>query len=218
MRLFWCVLALFGLMGCEQVSERVTDGLSQISSGPDETAAGIRTLSLLDGSVRVRGADGYCVDQGASDARRGFAVLAGCALLSDEAAVMPQLDGLITVQFGAPDTASVNGNEPQFAAFLETESGAGLLSSVGDAAGISDVAVVSDRSGVMVHFTDAAGSGIEETTGEQWRGFVDVRGRLTTVTVHEFARNEMTRTQGERLLVVAMAQLLEVNADAVPVQ
>lgn len=211
-----CVLAVaaFGLIGCDQVS----DGLARIGVSSDATNRGIRTLSLLGGDVRVRGPEGYCVDQSASNARDGFAVLAGCALLSDGAAVMPSLDGLITVQFGEADTASVTDNEEAFAAFLQTDAGRGLLAADGDLANVAEVATITDKTAVLARFEDASGPAIAGTSGAQWRGFLDVRGRLVTVSVLSFDRAELSRSEGERLLVVAMAQLAEVNAPDSPTQ
>lgn len=207
-------LAMFGLAGCDQVTDGVVAGLSSIGAPRDATAEGIRTMSLLGGDVRVRGPEGYCVDQRASNARRGFAVLAGCALLSEEAAIMPSLDGLITVQIGAEDTASVTGNEEAFAAFLETDTGRGLLAADGDVGAIADLSTTADLAGVLVRFEDAGGPAFEGTSGAQWRGFMDVEGRLATISVLSFERAGLTRAEGERLLVVAMAELAEVNAVA----
>ena len=213
-----CVLsmAVFGLVGCAEVGDRVANGLANIGGPTDATNEGIRTLGLLGGDVRVRGPEGYCVDQAASDARRGFAVLAGCALLSDEAVVMPRLDGLITVQFGDENTASVAGNEEPFSAFLMSDAGRRVLSANGDAASLSDVAVVSDRSGVLVRFSDASGPVFAGTSGEQWRGFMDVNGRLATVSVLKFDRNELSRSEAERLLILAMSEIAEANSLAQP--
>ncbi len=212
-----CVLglALFGLAGCDEFNSQVTDGLSRIGAPADSTGDGIRTLALLGGDVRVRGPEGYCIDQGASNARRGFAVMAGCALLSDNAAVMPALDGLVTVQFGEPNTASVTNNEDAFAAFLETDAGRGLLAGSGDVANVSEVATISDRAGVLVRFEDTSGPAFAGTSGPQWRGFLDINGRLATVSVLSFDRAVLSRGEGERLLIVSMAELAEVNAPVV---
>jgi len=205
-------LALSGLAACDSVTARVTDGLSQFGVPSDATGEGIRTLALLGGDVRVRGPDGYCVDQSASNARRGFAVMAGCAVLSADAPVMPSLNGLITVQFGAEGSASVTGNEDYFAEFLKTETGRSLLAQSGDMASISRVETVSDRAGVLARFEDASGPVIAGTSGPQWRGFLDIDGRLVTVAVLSLDHDDLSRGQGERLLIVAMAELAEVNA------
>lgn len=211
-------LAVFGLVGCENIegmAGNVAGQLARVSAAPDATSEGIRTLSLLGGDVRARGPEGYCVDQGASSARRGFAVLAGCALLTDEAAIMPVLDGLITLQFGDEGTASVTGNEIAFAQFLETSAGRGLLARNGDPASVSDVRTIADNAGVLVRFEDTTGQVFAGTSGPQWRGFLDINGRLTTISVLSFNRGALSRSEGERLLIVAMAELGEVNAPTV---
>ena len=205
--LIWA-LALLGLTGCGDNGP----SLSGLFASRDATGEGIRTLALLDGAVRARGPEGYCIDQGASSAGRGFAILAGCALMAPDAAVMPSLDGLITVQFGEAGTASVTGNEEDFAAFLRSEAGRGLLARTGEIASVDEVATITDASAVLARFEDAGGSGIPGTTGPQWRGFLDIGGRLVTVTVLSFERNPLSRAEGERLLVVTMAELAEINA------
>lgn len=207
-------LAMLALTGCEGVTDQVVDQLARIGAPSDATGEGIRTLSLLGGDVRVRGPEGYCIDQGASSARRGFAVMAGCALLSEDAAVMPTLDGLITVQFGDDDTASVAGNEDAFAAFLETEQGRSILSAAGSADDVASVSTVPGDGIVMARFEDTGGPAFEGTTVAQWRGFMDVDSRLVTVTVLSFERAALSRGQGQRLLAVTMAELAEANPAA----
>ena len=218
-----CVLAIaaFGLTGCDGVTNTIADGLANvgeltgIAEPQDVTSEGIRTLSVLRGDALVRGPEGYCVDQGASNARRGFAVLVGCALLSDEVALMPSLDGLIIVQIGAQETASVTGNEDAFAAFLETEAGRSVLASSGDVNAVQEVSTVTDTSAVLARFEDTSGPIFPDTSGPQWRGFLDVNGRLATISVLSFDRDTLSRSEGERLLVVAMTELAEVNTAAV---
>lgn len=212
------VVCLIGLGGCEGGADGFMGRLASIVSAPSATSQGIRTLSLLGGDVEVRGPDGYCVDQTASDARRGFAVLAGCALLSEGAAVMPILDGLITVQFGAESTASVTDNEEAFATFLKTDIGLGLLAGSGNSANVSQAVTITDRAGVLVRFHDTSGPAFAGTAGPQWRGFLDINGRLATISVLSFERAVLSRAEGERLLVVAMAELAEANAPTVAPQ
>ncbi|MDC1381468.1 hypothetical protein N8315_08590 [Octadecabacter sp.] len=206
----WVVMCT-GLVGCTEVSNGIANGLASIGAPSDVTGEGIRTLALLGGDVRARGPEGYCIDQGASEARRGFSVMAGCALLSSDAAVMPALDGLITVQFGDEDTASVTDNEDAFAAFLESDAGRGLLAGDGDPVNLSEVSTITDRAGVLARFEDTSGPAIMGTSGPQWRGFLDVNGRLVTISVLSFDRGALSRGEGERLLTVAMAELAEAN-------
>jgi len=208
---------LFAMSGCADITTGLVDRLTDIGAEPDATSEGIRTLAVLDSSVRVRGPEGYCIDQAASDAQSGFAVMAGCALLSDEAVVMPQPDGLILVQFGDPDTASVGGKEDAFAAFLASDQGRSLLAANGDVASVAEVSTTADRDAVLARFEDTSGLGFAGTSGAQWRGFLDVQGRLTTVSVLSFNRNPLGASAGERLLIVAMAELAEINTPSVAV-
>nr|WP_252734585.1 hypothetical protein [Octadecabacter sp. B2R22] len=199
------------MVGCDDVSGTVTDGLARLGAPRDATAEGIRTLSLLQGDVLVRGPEGYCVDQAASNARQGFAVMAGCALMSQDAAIMPSLDGLITVQVGAAETSSVGGNEEAFAAFLKTDAGRGLLAADNDIASVGEITTIADDGAVLARFEDASGPTFQGTTGPQWRGFLDVKGRLVTITVLSFERNALSRGEGERLLGATLAEFVEVN-------
>lgn len=206
-------VAVFGLGGCEVGTDGMVSHLATIITAPYATSQGISKLSLLGGAVNVRGPDGYCVDQTASDSRRGFAVLVGCALLADGASVMPKLDGLITVQFGAENTASVTNNEDVFVEFLNTDAGRRLLVESGDLAHVSQVATITDRAGVLVRFQDTSSPTFAGTVGPQWRGFLDINGRLVTISVLSFERVTLNRAEGERLLVMAMAELAEANVE-----
>jgi len=204
-RIFVFGLALFGLVGCEQI----TGGLSDRTT---LTSQGIRTLSLLGGDVRVRGPEGYCVDQAASDARSGFAVIAGCVLLTDNVDLAPVLDGLITVQFGGEETASVTEGEEAFASFLESDVGRNFLATSGDAADLVDMVSQVEGTAVLVRFEDTSLPDFAGTDGAQWRGFFDVKGRLTTVSVLSFERAPLTQSQAEQLLIATMNELIAVNS------
>lgn len=195
------------LAGCD---EGVGFGLQPAGA----TGGGIRTLALLGGDARARGPSAYCVDQRASRARTGFAVLAGCALLSEQAAVMPALSGLLTVQFGPAGTASVSGNEEAFAGFIASEEGRSILARDGNSANIGQVTATVQGGRVLAWFEDRSGPAMAGTSGPQWRGFVDIGGRLVTVTVLSFDHAPLSRAEGQRLLVLTMAELVEANAPA----
>ena len=211
-RVFVFGLALFGLVGCEQITGGLTDRAA-ISATPEAaTSQGIRTLSLLGGEVRVRGPEGYCIDQAANDARSGFAVIAGCVLLTDNADLAPVLDGLITVQFGDEETASVTEQEEAFASFLDSNAGRNLLATSGDAADLVDMVSQIEGSAVLVRFEDTSLPAFAGTNGAQWRGFFDVNGRLTTVSVLSFDRAPLTQSEAEQLLIATVNELTAVNS------
>lgn len=187
-------------------------GITLPGFGRDMTGDGIRTLALLDGAVRVRGPRGYCVDQSASAASRGFAIMAGCGLLSERAAMMPDRAGLVTVQFGAPGSALVGAGAEDLAEVLRDDAGQGLLSN--GEAGVEVGEVQVDDTRVMVRFEDHAGAPLPGTTPLVWRGFTDIGDRLVTVSVLAYDRDPLTGEAGRTLLKMALRALKEVNGPA----
>lgn len=200
MRLLVAVLGPLALAGC------LADGLALAGMSGSEDPRGVRALRVLDGSVSVRAPEGYCIDMGASRARRGFAVMAGCALISDEARLMPSLDGLIMVQVGAQDSAILRDDPARLAALLDSEAGAGLL---GDAVRVQDV--TARASSVVVRFERDGAPRLDGTEGPVWRGFFDLDDRAVTVTVRGFARAPLERDEGARLLDIAMTEIAAAN-------
>jgi hypothetical protein len=187
-------------------------GITLPGFGRDMTGGGIRTLALLDGAVRVGGPEGYCVDQSASAASRGFAIMAGCAVLSERAAKMPDRAGLVTVQFGAPGSALVGAGAADLAEVLRDGAGQGLLS--GGEAGVEVGEIAVDDTRVMVRFEDHAGAPIPGTTPMVWRGFTDIGDRLVTVSVLAYDHDPLTGEAGRFLLEAALRALKEVNGPA----
>jgi len=193
-RLGAAVLALALLSGCDALNE----------------ARGVRTFALLDGAVHARGPDGFCVDPAASRPDAGFAAMGSCALMS-AIALMPQTAGLITVQFGAPASASVVGNEDAVEALLRSVQGAGLLSSSGRPEAIVVSGIDNTPGIVTVRFRDGApplAEGLEQT---ELRAFLDIRGPLATVTVRGLTRAPMTEGRGSDLIAQAVSALRAAN-------
>ena len=201
-------IAFSWLAGC-------ADGLQLPGFGGDRTGDGIRTLSLLNGDVRVRGPAGYCVDQSASSASRGFAILAGCALLSDRAAMMPDRSGLLTVQFGEPGSALVAQDPAALADYLRSDPGQALLASGPDGVEVGEVHMGDNL--VILRFQDRAGAPVPGTTPFIWRGFTDIGGRLVTVSALSYSRAPLQRDAGRTLLELALNALGKANRpDAAP--
>lgn len=202
------MLALAGLIGLTACAE----GLDLAGLGRDGTGEGTRTLALLDGAVRVRGPRRYCVDQSASAAARGFAIMAGCAVLSDSATVMPDRAGLLTVQFGASGSALVGTGADDLAEVLGSDAGQALMASGDAGAEIAEVEVRDTR--VAVRFEDRAGPPLPGTTPAIWRGFADVGDRLVTVSVLSYTRDPLTHEAGRILLDRTLDAIESVNRPA----
>ncbi|SMY08427.1 hypothetical protein [Flavimaricola marinus] len=200
MRLALLGLIATGLMGCDIAAD--------LSGGSSEP---VRAMSLLGGDVVVQAPDGYCIDERSSRARSGFVVMAGCALVSDQAE-MPYRDGLITIQVGQPGTAAVDGSEDALRDLLSSASGVGLLSSTGDPSTISVDALNSRDNLVTVHFSDSAPPPFEGLEQLEWRAFFDLDDRLSTVTVRGFERSPLNENAGLGLLEQAVRSIQSANA------
>lgn len=202
------VLAVLMLPGCEGAGLNLPT-LPSLGGQRDATGHGIRTLSLLDGAVRVRAPEGYCIDQSASRARSGFAMMAGCAVVADEIGVMPSLDGLLTVQFGEAGSASVDGNEAALAAMLQGAAGDAAIS---DESGGEVAELYQATNRVILRQAEVSPPELNGTTGPVWRGFMDVQGRLVTVTVRSFERAPLRNEESRRLLEITMSEIEQANA------
>lgn len=177
---------------------------------PAPQGEGVRAVALYDGAVRVQGPEGYCVDRAASRARSGFAVLAGCGLLAPQDA-MPALDGFLTVQFGEAGSAGVAGREAELRALLSTPAGAALLSRTGVPETVTLERTEAGRGIVVVEFADSAPAGPEGLEPGEWRAFLDIGGRMATLSLRAFSRAPLDRDAGRRLLSQAVSALRAVN-------
>lgn len=182
-------------------------GCAQI--GP--TAPPVDRLAVRDGAVEVQGPDGYCVDPRGSQPRAGFVVLAGCAAISSRA-VEPPLPGLLTVQVGEAGSAMVAGNEAALLSLLTSEDGQAMLAQDGDAASV-DILSHRRRTGVVaIAFEDRSAGEAPGLMPGEWRAFLDLRGRLVTLSVRRLATRPLTQTGGRALLDAAVAAVIAANA------
>lgn len=179
--------------------------------GCDEMQPPVRALSMLDGAAVVQGPQGYCIDLESSRASTGFAVLAGCGLVSNQSE-MPPVEGLITVQIGAQGSASVNSASSQIAAMMRTPTGARMLSGSGQAETVAIEAVERAEGAVVVRFSDSAPSEITGLGPTAYRAFLDIGGRLATVSLRSYSRAPVASGASEQLFAQAVAVLRAANA------
>lgn len=204
----WGFAALALLAGCDGL------GLPELPSAADAEVAAdaqpVATLALQGGAVIAAGPRGYCADTQASKPTAGFAIFASCATFDPEAANAGPV-GIATVQVGADGSAAVTDHEADYAAFLEAEGGAAVLSRSGDAATV-DVQSTKEESGaVSVRFTDSSPSDVAGEQALQWRAFVDVNGRLVTISVRGLKDAPLARATGSELLRQAIRALRTAN-------
>ena len=171
-------------------------------------------VARLASGIVVTGPQGYCVDPEISRPARGFAFLAACAALDPASEVAaPGALALITVQSGAPRSATVRGSETAFRDFLRTEEGTALLGA-GDIGG--PVALLSSdvsENTVAVYTRNRAPGAIAGTQAESWRLFTDLGDRVVTVTVRGIAEAPLSRTGSRDLLETTLRALRAANPE-----
>lgn len=205
LRLGAVVVALSGLTAC---SGSDLPSLPQAEGGAGSV---VQRIALRDGAVTAAGPNGYCADPRASRPARGFAIFATCAALGDDSQPFAR-PAVVTVQVGPMDSASVTGQEAAMIAFFESAQGAQTLSRINDA---STVKVQSTKEGegvVSVRFTDDAPSDIDGQQDLEWRAFLDIGGRLVTLSVRGLQEAPMERSVGSALLRQAIAAIRAANA------
>jgi hypothetical protein len=171
---------------------------------------GTRSLALFDGAVLAQGPEGFCVDPLASRPSAGFAVLGSCGLLAGGGRA-PQADGFITIQVGAPGTATVTGSETDLATLLRLPMGAALLTEAGDPATVTIGQIEQGDGLVSVRFSDRAPPPVAGLGPEEWRAFLDLGDRLVTVGLRGYARAPLAAAEAQDLLYDTVAALRAAN-------
>lgn len=198
-RFAFALACTVGLAGCE--------GFNSGTSAPP-----VKQAALLGGAVGVAGPDGYCIDVSDSRLARGFAIIAPCANLGLVGARVMVPSAIVTVQAGRIGTAAVSGSEPAFAGLLETDAGAALLSRSGDASSVDVLDTTSSDNKVTVYFEDKEGAAIPGTQDQEWRAFVDINGRLVTISARGLATAPMSAQTGKLFLDQVVAAVVGANA------
>lgn len=199
MRVF-AALAFAGVLaGCDGI------GAELVPSG-----GAVASVPLLGGAVTAAGPEGFCVSPDASRPRAGFAAITACNAITGEGP-LPFSNGLITVQAGAPGTASVAGPGTAFSDFLRSEAGAAVLSTSGNAADVTVDRVFAGSGAVIAVFQDQSAASVPGTDPVQWRAFTDVNGHLVTVNLRSLTATPLVTSQGEALLRRAVRALLAAN-------
>lgn len=167
-------------------------------------------ISLYGGDVVAAVPQGYCIETKASNSRRGFAVMVACEVIAGDAE-RPRLNGFVTVQVGAANTAIVAADPNGFEDFLSTTAGESLLSVNGNASTVTVGAVKQTSGAVTVRFADQAAPPVAGLQTTEWRAFVDIKGRLTTIAVRGLAGRPLSASQGQALLESVLASMLANN-------
>lgn len=172
----------------------------------------VSRLDLVGGDVVAAGPRDYCVDARMSRPSDGLALMAACSVLTGEGAV-PWRNAVIAMQVGPKGSAVVSGGETALRDFLKTDAGRALLSVSGDGEAIEIRRAASSAGLVTVIFSDSGPALIPGTQMQEWRGFVDLDGRLVTVGLRGLAEDPLTEAAGLSLLRDAVSAVTRANAD-----
>lgn len=178
--------ALFALAGCEA-------GLGDR----------IRSIAILDGAVTAAAPAGYCISPGAGMRGDDSAViLMGRCSGAASATATP---AIITLSVGPAGSAGVMaGGGEALAAYFQSEAGRAALSREGRAEDVRVLAAAGTDTTFVLHVAD-------NTTGEYWRAFRGLRGRLATVSVTGSLDAPLTSDQSRSLLDATVSALDSAN-------
>ena len=164
-------------------------------------------IELYGGDVIAAVPEGYCIETKASNSRRGFAVMVACEVIAGDTE-RPRLNGFATVQVGTAGSAIVASDPNGLENFLSTTAGESLLSVNGSASTVTIGAVKQTSGAVTVRFTDQSAPPVAGLQTTEWRAFVDIKGRLTTISVRGLAGRPLSASDGQALLESVLGSML----------
>lgn len=163
----------------------------------------IRSIPIIDGAVVAAAPAGYCISQGAG--RRGedsAVVLMGRCAGGPQATAAP---AVITLSVGPAGSAGVMaGGGAALAAYFQSTPGRAALAREGKAEDVRVLAATGTDTTFVLHVADNA-------TGEYWRAFRGLRGRLATVSVTGSPDAPLTSDQSRLLLDATLSALDTAN-------
>lgn len=171
----------------------------------------VTRVAVMNGALAVAGPSGFCVDTAASRPAMGFVVLGGCAVVAGDGP-MPDPAGLITVQVGGAASAAVTGNEAALDRLLTSPQGTALLSAGGQPGSVHVHSHAHAAGLVRVRFTDSTAADPQGVQPGEWRAFLDIGGRIVTLSLRGLARAPLSAGEGQRLILGAVAALRAANA------
>ncbi|SHI58093.1 hypothetical protein [Wenxinia saemankumensis] len=152
------------------------------------------------------GPSGYCTERMASRPAEGYAAFVGCGRLTG-ATLGAGSDAFVSLQAGGRGSAAVAGNEAALATLLATPEGGAMLSSDGNPV-VTD-SIEESPGLVIVRFHGRRSPDGRESA--EWRAFLDLSGRLTTVSVRGFVRGGLEVEAGRGVLMATVTRLRQAN-------
>lgn len=172
------------------------------------TANSIRSIAILDGAVTAAAPAGYCISPGTGMRGDDSAVIlmGRCSGGPAEKAT----PALITLSVGPAGSAGVMaGGGEALAAYFQSEAGLAALSREGRAEDVRVLSAAGTDTTFVLHVADNA-------SGEYWRAFRGLRGRLATVSVTGPVEAPLTSDQSRLVLDATLSALDAANRVAAP--
>src|SRR5690625_1832330 len=183
-------------------------------------------LSAQGQRVAVEPISGFCVAEDSIETsdRSAFVLIGDCALSSGGADLSSGIPGITTVSIsGDPGFGSRGASAADLSAlerYLATPEGRALLGRGGDGGKVAIVETRREGNTLFVLVEDQAEQVLPLLATRFWRGFVELNGRLTVVTVSGFVDAPMDENQMFNHLDAQVKRLQLANAAPIeaPVQ
>lgn len=163
----------------------------------------IRSIPVLDGAVTAAAPAGYCISPGAGMRGSDSAViLMGRCSGGPAVTAAP---AIITLSVGPAGSAGVMaGGGEALSAYFQSEAGRAALAREGKADDVRVLSAAGTDTTFVLHVADNA-------TGEYWRAFRGLRGRLATVSVTGPLDAPLTSDQSRTVLDATLSALDAAN-------
>lgn len=166
------------------------------------TGAGIRSVSLLDGTIVAVAPPGYCLAPGAGR-RSGDSAVVLMGRCSAGSEAEPAVLTLSVGPAGSAGAMAAGGAE--LAAYFTSAEGRAALSRRGRAGDVAVLEAVGVDEAFLLHVRDGA-------VGDYWRAVTGIRGRLVTVSAAGPDGQALAEGKGRALIEAAVAALRRANA------
>lgn len=178
------------------------------------------TLALSSGGPVIAGPRGFCIDTAQSHeaGTDAFVLLGSCASLSHSTtAERPPAKAVLTASVTAatPGAAPLAKSFKQLETYFRSEAGRAALSRSGNAATVKVVRSQIAGDVLLIELTDTAASGANRVQARSWRGLMEIRGRIVSLTVLGLADEPLNSTTMKMLATDFAAALRAANAQAV---
>ena len=162
------------------------------------------SMAVAGGDVIIAGPRGFCVDPGSSqqNASVPFVTLGNCASISGNSrAPQPGVKAVLTASVGPVASGSaVSGGTQTLDPFFRSAAGRKELSRDLNPNTVTIVDTFEEAGVFFLHLNDTSAGALPDIAPDQWRGYMDVNGRLVSASVLGFRDAPLSETQSRNLI------------------